>query len=223
MSANMMRRYLTEDEQARLFKTIGNTAGRRARRDYQALKLMRDTGMRANEFVLISVHAAEAALETNYLYVPKQHRKGGKHDHTVLVTSPIRDALRALIEIHAALMEGALPDPERPLLLSRLKRGMSVRALELRVAYWAKRAGLPPGVSPHWFRHTRAMNIMRRSTARDPRGVVQGALGHATIASSAVYTQLSREEFEAALHEVDGAPRYRKRDIRRLHLVREAA
>jgi site-specific recombinase XerC len=74
----------------------------------------------------------------------------------------------------------------------------------LRFSAWAARAGLPTKASPHWLRHTRAMNVIRRSSAVNPRGVVQSALGHVSIRSTGVYTRTPREEVEAALAETDG-------------------
>ncbi|MTD32435.1 tyrosine-type recombinase/integrase [Paludibacterium denitrificans] len=59
-------------------------------------------------------------------------------------------------------------------------------------------------VTPHFFRHTRAMNIMRSSEADDPRGIVQKALGHSTVATTGIYTEPSREDIEATLEAIDG-------------------
>jgi site-specific recombinase XerC len=58
------------------------------------------------------------------------------------------------------------------------------------------------------------MNIMRRSKSNDPRGIVQGALGHASISSSGIYTRLSKEELQQRLEEVDGKPRIAKKEVR---------
>ena len=57
-------------------------------------------------------------------------------------------------------------------------------------------------VSPHWFRHTLAKRMMKHSTSRDPRGVVQSVLQHRSIDSTLVYTRPDREEVERALSEV---------------------
>ena len=94
---------------------------------------------------------------------------------------------------------------------------MSVRGFQQRVAFWAGEAGLREGVSPHWFRHTRAMNIMRCTTATDPLGIVKAALGHASIRSTEVYARQTRANVEAALREVDAKPRLRIGDLRRVH------
>lgn len=211
----VMRRYLTEEEQSRLLKTVGQYAGPIPRRDGACMRLLAGTGMRLNELVTCTVGDAMAALENGYLFVPRERRKGGRKDHSYLVTEPVRQALQDLLAVRSTL--GHAPDPAAPLVMSRKHAGMSARGFQQRVAYWAGVAGIQARVSPHWFRHTRAMNIMRRSTSHDPRGVVQAALGHSSIGSTGIYTRISKEDLAAALQEVDGARGLRKRDMRRAY------
>lgn len=218
---NVMKRYLTEAQQGELLRTINKHAGPVARRDSAWVRLLLSTGMRINELVTMTAGDAEAALRTGHLFVPKEHRKGFSRgtaqDHSYLVTEPVRRALADLLAVRRE--HGDAPVADAPLVMSRKKGvahgGLSARAFEQRLAYWAKAANLGEKVSPHWLRHTRAMNVMRRSTSSDPRGVVQAALGHASIASTGVYTRMNKEDLDAALREVDGQPRTRRRALRR--------
>ena len=57
------------------------------------------------------------------------------------------------------------------------------------------------------------MNIIRRSRGNNPLKVAQLALGHASIASTGIYTQMSREEYTRELQNVAGG-RMRKADAR---------
>jgi integrase/recombinase XerC len=66
---------------------------------------------------------------------------------------------------------------------SRLKH----RAIQLRIAYWARRKGLPSHVHPHLFRHSFATHLLESS--KDLRGV-QELLGHADISTTQIYTHL---------------------------------
>lgn len=216
----MMRRYLTEDEQQRLLKTITNSAAAHARRDSACIRLLRSTGLRVGEFTSLTVGDARDALRTRYLFIPRVRRKGGKQDHSVLVTREAEQALRDLLALRADA--GTVLRETDPLVLSRKGGAMTVRAWQHRFKVWARAAGLPDEVSPHWMRHTRGMNIMRRSTSNDPRGIVQAALGHASISSTGIYTQPSREEVEAQLEQIDDGPRLRKRDLARWHERRAA-
>jgi site-specific recombinase XerC len=216
----MMKRYFTEDEQRMLLAAPKSCSDVLARRDYAWMRLLKDTGFRITEFSLMTVLDALTALNTNYILIPKAHRKGKKRDHTKLVTQPVREALTDLLDIRREM--GYLDELDAPLVMSRKHGRMSVRAYQERVKHWAAVAGISGNCSPHWFRHTRGMNIMRRTTSNDPRGIVQAELGHANIASTGIYTSVSREQLEAALEEVDGRKPIRKRDVRREYARRAA-
>jgi site-specific recombinase XerC len=232
-----MNRYLTEPEQARLLETLKGASGDPlAARDYAWVRALRHSGLRITEFALINVGDALAALRTGYLFIPREHRKGWKRteregapkrnppkDHQTYVTNALREALEDLLKCRLLPLGDLGCSENAPLIVARHGRRLSVRSYQMRLAYWAERAGLPPGVSPHWLRHTRAMNIMRESTARDPRGVVQSALGHADIRSTGIYTQTPREDVEAALDAIDTTkPRRVTRAVLRREFERRA-
>ena len=66
-------------------------------------------------------------------------------------------------------------------------RGSEPRAVQKRVAGWARRQGLGRHVHPHLFRHSFATHLLESS--QDLRGV-QELLGHANISTTQVYTHL---------------------------------
>ena len=86
----------------------------------------------------------------------------------------------------------------------RFGQALTVRAVQLRVEHWAQEAGLGFKASPHWLRHSRAMDILRTSTAKNPLQIVQSVLAHASLNSTAIYAGPSREEIEATLEALDG-------------------
>jgi len=215
----MMNKYLTEDEQKRLLLILKQTTGETARRDDALVRLLINSGLRIGECLRLSVQDAVSAVKSGYLFIPKEYRKGRpgeRRDHEVLVTHSVRQALNDLL----ALRDGAPLDDA--LVVSRKHGILTVRAFQFRLAHWSRLAGLPAGVSPHWLRHTCAMNIMARTTSSDPLGVVKARLGHSSIRSTEVYARATREKVEAALHEVDGKPRLRLADLRRMHEGRAA-
>lgn len=213
-----MNHYLTQEEQTRLLETIRQYADEKAQRDYHIVAALIASGMRIGEFLLITVGDALAALESNYLYIPADNRKGGKRDHSIYLTKSLKTALIHLIDIRGSHV------PEHFLIAGRVdQEPMSCRNLQLRVKDWAAAAGLSHlKVTPHFFRHTHAMNIVRNSTAKEPLRIVKAALGHRNINTTAIYTEASREEVAAALDEIDTAPRGRitKAQLRRAHQVR---
>ncbi|CAM8627284.1 XerC Site-specific recombinase XerC [Comamonadaceae bacterium] len=218
----MLKRYLTEDEQRRLLTVVKGQAGLLAQRDYAWIRLLIETGMRINELATLSYRQAADALATGWLVVNKEQRKGKRKGQEYLVTEPVRQCLVKLMELQEELRPlGAVSEGAPPLIWGRcgvvggrlLGENMSVRSFQARMKHWGYLAGLPAGVSPHWLRHTRGVNIVRRSRGRNPLKVVQEALGHASIASTGIYTQLTREEYANELRTV-ASGRMRKVDAR---------
>lgn len=208
----MLHRYFPPDEQRRLIDAAGQLNNIIARRDHAWMRALLYSGLRVQEFSRITVGTALQALREKYLFIPREHRKGKKRDHRVYVTDPLRAALQDLLKIRFEITGEGESHLDEALVISRQHgagQPMTVRSYELRLKHWATLAGLSTDASPHWLRHTRAMDIMRKSTAADPRGVAQAALGHASISSTGVYTQVLREEMEAALTQVDASPRKR--------------
>jgi site-specific recombinase XerC len=208
------KRYFTEQEQKLLLSKLKSLSDVIARRDYAWVRLLIVTGFRVGELSLLTVNTALIALKVGYIHIPREHRKGKKQHHDKLVTQPVREALIDLLDIRREM--GYTDTGEVPLIMSRKHTGMTVRAFQHQVAHWAREVGIPGNPSPHWFRHTRAMNIMRRSTSNDPRGIVQAELGHGSIASSGIYTQMTREDLERHLQEIDGKPSIRKRQVEKM-------
>nr|WP_315242136.1 site-specific integrase [uncultured Albidiferax sp.] len=226
----MNKRYLTDGEQRLLLMAARGCSDALAQRDHAWMRLLIETGMRVNELATLSQAQAIRALASGWLVVTKAQRKGGKQGHEYLVTEPVRQCLERLLKLHADMRPTLAHgwDGEPPLLWGRCTEWgadgdtaqvavehLSVRSLQARMAHWTQVAGLPPGVSPHWLRHTRGVNIIRRSRGKNPLKVAQQALGHVSIASTGIYTQMCREEYEQELHNVAGG-RMRKAAARGL-------
>lgn len=214
----MMRRSLSAQEERQLLSCAASRSALEARRDHAWMRALRFSGCRVGEFSCVSVGAAIMALETRQLFIPKESRKGRSRDHVVHVTEQLGLALRDLLAVREEQTgtRTAAVDRREPLVLNRYGGRLSIRSYQLRMAYWASEAGLGLDVTPHWFRHTKAVRLMRNSTAQQPLQIVQQALGHADIKSSAMYTAPTREEVARASEEADGAPRIRKRQAARV-------
>lgn len=195
----IFRRYFTVEEERQLFRAIGQLADIHARRDLAWMRLLRQTGIRVQTLSGLNVHDAKEALRTHYLVLRPEitkRQRGGK----VFMTQHARRALKTLLQIRREL--GCPEAPDEPLIVSRKHQRMSIRSYQDRMRHWCKHAGLTVNGSPHWLRHTLAKRLMKQSTADDPRGVVQGVLNHASISSTAIYTQPDKEEIEQAMEEV---------------------
>jgi integrase/recombinase XerC len=76
---------------------------------------------------------------------------------------------------------------EPALFVGRRGTRLTPRAIELRLAHWAKKSGLGLHVHPHMLRHSFASHVLQSSG--DLRAV-QEMLGHASIATTQIYTHL---------------------------------
>lgn len=121
---------------------------------------------------------------------------------TVPVGVKAVEALQAWLEQRLAI---AAAD-ETALFVSRRGTRLSPRAIELRLAHWAKKSGLGLHVHPHMLRHSFASHVLQSSG--DLRAV-QEMLGHASIGTTQIYTHL---DFQHLAKVYDAAhPRAKKK------------
>jgi len=146
-------------------------------RDRAIMELFYSSGLRLDELVGLDIGQLDLADRTVRVLGK------GRKTRVVPVGRKAVEALRAWLKERVALA-----DTESTALFvgkngSRLKH----RAVQLRIAYWARRKGLPSHVHPHLFRHSFATHLLESS--KDLRGV-QELLGHADISTTQVYTHL---------------------------------
>ena len=184
---------LSPDEAARLVMVVDT--GPLGVRDRALLELAYSSGLRLSELAGLDVAACD--LEAGEVRVLG---KGAK-ERIVPVGSAAREAIRRWLESRAGLAGAG----ERAMFVGRSGRRLSPRAIEQRLAQWAVRQGLPRHVHPHMLRHSFASHVLQSSG--DLRAV-QEMLGHASIASTQVYTHL---DFQALAKVYDAAhPRARR-------------
>jgi len=96
------------------------------------------------------------------------------------------------------------------LFVGRDGNALQPRAVQHRIAGWAKKQGLGVHLHPHMFRHSFASHLLESS--QDLRGV-QELLGHANISTTQVYTHL---DFQHLAKIYDAAhPRARRKAVTR--------
>lgn len=169
-----------------------------ARRDAAWMALMRQTGVRVRACSLLTVEDARIGLSRGRLVLRAAIQKR-RRGHEVHLNRRAMAALRELLAVRRALGLAQLPDD--PLVVGRGGRRLSVRSFQARMQHWREQAGLAVDASPHWLRHTLGQRLVSRSTARNPMAIVQAALGHADIRSTAVYTRPTREDVALSLEE----------------------
>ena len=166
---------LDVDQISQLLEIPGSDA--LAVRDRAIMELFYSSGLRLAELVGLAITDIDLADRTVRVF-----GKGSK-TRIVPVGRKACDAIRAWLRERAALAGVE----ETALFVGRNGDRLKGRAIQLRVAQWARRAGLPSRVYPHLFRHSFATHLLESS--KDLRGV-QELLGHTDISTTQVYTHL---------------------------------
>ncbi len=185
---------LSPEEAAKLVAIDGD--GFLARRDRALVELAYSSGLRLSELAGLDVGGVDlAAAEVRVL------GKGAK-ERIVPVGAAALEALRAWLPVRAAHAPGGT----QALFVGARGARLSRRAIQQRLAVLAVVQGLDRHVHPHMLRHSFASHLLQSSG--DLRAV-QEMLGHASIASTQVYTHL---DFQALARAYDAAhPRARRR------------
>jgi len=146
-------------------------------RDRALFELAYSCGLRVSELTGLDAGAVDAATG--------EVRVTGKGSKTriVPVGGPALEALARWLPVR-----GRLAKPGEPaLFVGRSGRRLSPREVQRRIKLRAAAAGLATDVHPHMLRHSFASHLLQSSG--DLRAV-QEMLGHASIASTQVYTHL---------------------------------
>ena len=150
-----------------------------ASRDAAIFELFYSSGLRLAELAALDIDALESILLEGEVRVLGKRSKA----RIVPVGAKAREALAAWREVREQLAA----EGERALFVSRRGSRLGHRSIQMRLGRHALLAGLPSHVHPHMLRHSFASHVLQSSG--DLRAV-QEMLGHASIASTQVYTHL---------------------------------
>ena len=178
-SPRRLPKALSVDEAARLMAPTGDADTRLEARDAAMFELIYSSGLRLAELVGLDRDALDSILHEGEVRVL------GKRSKLRLV--PVGALARRALAAWAAVRDELAAVDETALFVNRRGRRISPRSVELRLAQRAVRLGLPQHVHPHMLRHSFASHVLQSSG--DLRAV-QEMLGHASIASTQVYTHL---------------------------------
>jgi integrase/recombinase XerD len=153
------------------------------RRDRALLELLYATGCRASE--LSNLKVADVHLDQGFC---KCHGKGNKQRMVPLGRKAVAAVQDYLQEERPQLAALATTSPSW-LLLSRRGRRLRREAIWELVKKYAARASISTKISPHTLRHSFATHVL--AGGADLRQV-QEMLGHASIATTQVYTHVDQ-------------------------------
>ena len=158
-----------------------------ALRNLALLELLYATGLRASEVLNLTLAAVT--------FKGREARVIGKGDkeRIVLFGGPAERALREWLVIGRPL----LAKPRKPeVFVSQLGRRLTVMQLGNILRALAAAAGITQRMHPHLLRHTFASHLLRGGA--DLR-VIQELLGHASVATTAIYLHLDVSDLRAAM------------------------
>jgi integrase/recombinase XerD len=179
---------LTESEVRALLAAPGLDAV--GLRDRAILETLYSTGLRRAELVALDLYDLDASGE-----LVRVRQGKGRKDRYVPVGTHALEALRRYV--HHARPELVTTSKEPALFVaSNSGRRLGRAGLGLIVRRHAAAAGLGKRVTPHVLRHTCATHLLQGGA--DLRHV-QAILGHASIATTQVYTRVAVEDL-AAVH-----------------------
>ena len=174
-------RGLSELERTKLFAAMARNRSRAARRDEVLFGLMLASGIRIGSALALDVGDIDAEDGSLVLRVTK----GGVPQRAYVA----REAMARLASYVAGRTSGAV-------FVGLGQRRLGQRQAHRRLADWCRRAGISRAVSPHHLRHAFALELYERT---GDVLLVQGALGHRSIVSTAVYARTGGQRVKAAV------------------------
>lgn len=175
--------------------------GFEAVRDRAIYELLYSSGLRLSELVGLDCRyfEAEAGLPRSASWLELEQAqvhvtgKGAKR-RTVPIGAAAREALAQWLSERERLLSSNSLSDRRALFLSSRGSRFSARSIQARLARHGIVRGIPAKVHPHMLRHSFASHLLQSSG--DLRAV-QELLGHASIASTQIYTALDFQRLAA--------------------------
>ena len=191
-------KYLTEKEEKILLRTVREIKGDKAERDRVILEILLDTGLRAAELVGLNVGDLR---NKDRLYVRPEIAKRSK-GRFIPVSADLQRTLKGFFRDKLARKESIRDDA--PLFISRNGGRLSKRSLQELVEGWLIRAGLTTTkdgkevalYSTHSLRHACFKRMQERGVKLT---TIQKIAGHASLASTGIYTEATWEEMSEAV------------------------
>lgn len=177
---------LDVEEVTRLLKACPGTGGKKGLRDRALLELLYASGLRVSEAAGLKI--SELNAEAGFL---RCVGKGGKERVVPVGKHALQWIQRYMKEARPAFN----PKPDtKQIFLNRFGGPLSRISVWTFIKHYAKVAGIKKTIKPHTLRHSFATHLLEAGA--DLR-VVQELLGHASIATTQIYTHVDRARLKA--------------------------
>lgn len=183
---------LTVDKARGLVTAVGEGADERAEwvgaRDAAVLLLLYGCGLRISEALGLTRAQAPLPGRDTLRILGK-----GRKERVVPVLPAVQDAVETYVDLCPFPFT-----PEGPLFFGEKGGPLSARIIQLLIARLRASLDLPDTATPHALRHSFATHLL--SAGADLRQI-QDLLGHASLATTQVYTQVDRDRLIAVYDE----------------------
>lgn len=149
-------------------------------RDCAILELFYSSGIRLAELTALNIED----IQDNILRVMGK----GSKQRLVPIGSHAKNALRSYCAAAEVPSTG-------PLFLSKLRKRLSSRSIGNLLGKYLRATSIPQHITPHKLRHSFATHLL--DNGADLRSV-QELLGHASLSTTQIYTQVSKERLKSA-------------------------
>lgn len=158
-------------------------------RDHAMLRLLSATGMRVGELVTLDV--ADIDLANARVRVIG---RGNRERHLPIDEATVA-SIRAYLEQGRPYLTRNMPN-ETALVVNQRGLRLTRQGFWLIMKGIVRQAGLPPAITPHMLRHSFATHRIGEGVELEQ---LRQLLGHASIATTQIYTQVAGQSPEAAV------------------------
>jgi integrase/recombinase XerC len=161
-------------------------------RDAAVLSLLYGAGLRISEALAITRREAPCNATNSMIEIDSLTVIGkGDKQRQVPVIAPVRAAIAEYIRLCPHHLW-----PQEPLFVGERGGPLSPRIIQLAMARMRQSLGLPDSATPHALRHSFATHLLSRGG--DLRSI-QELLGHASLETTQIYTQVDQRRLHDAL------------------------
>ncbi len=196
-SPKALPKALSPDETNRLLAADAEEDDLLAVRDQAIFELFYSSGLRLAELAALDISCLDDLLAGEVRVLGKRSK---------LRIVPVGSKAREAVAAWAAQRAGLASADETALFVGQRGKRLGMRMIQLRLQQRGLTQGLPARVHPHMLRHSFASHVLQSSG--DLRAV-QEMLGHASIASTQVYTHLDFQHLAAVYDQAH--PRAKRR------------
>lgn len=177
---------LQEMQEKNIDVDIKNNNLIRAYRDCAILEILFSTGMRIGELVMLNVNGINLQERTILIF-----GKGRKERIIYISSDEVLNAIKEYL-IYRKPIQTGIP----ALLLNRDKKRLSIYSIENIFKKYCEKAKIRNHYTPHCLRHTMATMLLYNGA--DIRAV-QEILGHASVVTTQIYTEVSQKHKKKVL------------------------